>query len=76
MINRSSDRRRWDLHIHTKGTSKNDSYFSAVMSIYYCCPIKKSLKHKAIKILRYTYNVTQMCVLLVFFISSILTKES
>lgn len=34
MINRGSEWRRWDLHIHTKGTNKNDCYSCADMDSY------------------------------------------
>ena len=43
MINRGSEWRRWDLHIHTKGTNKNDCYACADMETYCELLFKKAL---------------------------------
>ena len=44
MINRGSEWRRWDLHIHTKGTNKNDCYSCADMDAYCKLLFKKAVE--------------------------------
>lgn len=44
MINRGSEWRRWDLHIHTKGTNKNDNYSCADMDSYCKLLFKKAVE--------------------------------
>ena len=53
MVNRGSEWRRWDLHIHTKGTNKNDCYSCADMDSY--C---KQLFKKAIEKEIYAIGIT------------------
>ncbi len=34
MVNRGSEWARWDLHIHTKGTAKNDQFGNITFEEY------------------------------------------
>lgn len=47
MINKSmgSIWRKWDLHVHTKGTFKNDQFSSATFEEFCNCFFKKALQH-------------------------------
>lgn len=42
--NSGSEWRRWDLHIHTKGTNKNDCYTCANMEAYCELLFKKAIE--------------------------------
>lgn len=42
--NSGSEWRRWDLHIHTKGTNKNDCYSCANMEDYCELLFKKAIE--------------------------------
>ncbi|HCU0821908.1 TPA: hypothetical protein OUJ26_000145 [Acinetobacter baumannii] len=48
MINRGSDWARWDLHVHTKGTAKNDQFKSQTLDdffqIFFSKAIEKNIK--------------------------------
>ena len=44
MTNRGSEWRRWDLHIHTKGTNKNDCYACADIEAYCKLLFKKAVE--------------------------------
>ena len=44
MINRGSEWRRWDLHVHTKGTNKNDCYTCVSMDEYCKLLFKKAIE--------------------------------
>ena len=44
MINRGSEWRRWDLHLHTKGTNKNDCYTCADMASFCKLLFKKAVE--------------------------------
>lgn len=46
MANRGSEWRRWDLHIHTKGTNKNDCYSCADMDSYCKLLFKKAVERE------------------------------
>ena len=35
MINRGSEWARWDLHVHTKGTAKNDQFTSSSIEDFF-----------------------------------------
>lgn len=35
MINRGSEWARWDLHVHTKGTAKNDQFTSSSIDEFF-----------------------------------------
>lgn len=52
---RGSEWRKWDLHIHTKGTSKNDQFTSADFNAFCVAMFKKAIKKdiKAIGITDY-----------------------
>jgi hypothetical protein len=41
---RGSEWRRWDLHVHTKGTNKNDQFTSADFNVYCQTLFKKALE--------------------------------
>lgn len=44
MTNRGSEWRRWDLHLHTKGTNKNDCYVCADMESFCKLLFKKAVE--------------------------------
>lgn len=44
MVNRGSEWHRWDLHIHTKGTNKNDCYSCADIDAYCKLLFKKAVE--------------------------------
>jgi len=44
--NRGSEWRRWDLHIHTKNTSRNDHFTSATFDDFCVELFKKALEQK------------------------------
>lgn len=44
MINRGSEWRRWDLHLHTKGTNKNDCYTCADIASFCKLLFKKAVE--------------------------------
>lgn len=52
---RGSEWRRWDLHVHTKGTNKNDNFISTDFSTFCVVMLKKALEKdiKAIGITDY-----------------------
>lgn len=46
MINRGSDWRKWDLHVHTKGTNKNDQFKSCSIEDFFYYFFKKAFDNK------------------------------
>lgn len=44
--NRGSEWRKWDLHVHTKGTAKNDQFTSTDFDIFCVTFFKKALENK------------------------------
>jgi len=46
MSNRGSEWRKWDLHVHTKGTNKNDQFSSECMDDFFCTFFKKAYQNK------------------------------
>lgn len=46
MSNKGSEWRRWDLHLHTKGTNKNDCYTSADMESFCKLLFKKAVERE------------------------------
>ena len=44
--NKGSEWRKWDLHIHTKGTNKNDQFSSASFEIFCITLFRKALEKK------------------------------
>jgi exonuclease SbcC len=38
--------RKWDLHIHTKGTNKNDQFSSETMDDFFCLFFKKAIENQ------------------------------
>lgn len=55
MKNRGSEWRKWDLHVHTKGTNKNDQFTSDSTESFFELFFKKAIEHniKAIGITDY-----------------------
>ena len=53
--NRGSEWRRWDLHVHTKGTNKNDQFKSSDFETFCAALFKKAIEQniKAIGITDY-----------------------
>ena len=45
MVNRGSEWGRWDLHVHTKGTAKNDGYTNISFDEYCDHLFKKAIEH-------------------------------
>ncbi len=46
MINRGSEWRKWDLHVHTKGTNKNDQFTSKNLDEFFNIFFKKAYENK------------------------------
>lgn len=46
MVNKGSEWRKWNFHIHTKGTNKNDQFSSATMDDFFCLFFKKAFGHR------------------------------
>lgn len=46
-INRGSEWRKWDLHIHTKNTNKNDQFISSNMEDFLYEFFKKAIEKKS-----------------------------
>jgi len=46
MSNRGSEWRKWNFHVHTKGTNKNDQFTSASMDDFFCAFFKKAYQDK------------------------------
>ncbi|NAW50816.1 hypothetical protein GNY06_05280 [Elizabethkingia argentiflava] len=46
MANKGSEWRKWDFHIHTKGTNKNDKFSSPTMDDFFCLFFKKAFEHR------------------------------
>ncbi|WP_404986808.1 TrlF family AAA-like ATPase [Chryseobacterium sp. M5] len=44
-INRGSEWRKWDLHVHTKGTNKNDQFTSSSIEIFFEFFFRKAIKN-------------------------------
>ncbi|MBD0168381.1 hypothetical protein IAF42_19315, partial [Acinetobacter baumannii] len=53
MVNRGSEWARWDLHIHTKGTAKNDQ-FGNITFEEYCIELFRKALDKDIKVIGIT----------------------
>ena len=45
-INRGSEWRKWNFHVHTKGTNKNDQFTSKSMDDFFCTFFKKAYEDK------------------------------
>jgi len=45
-INRGSEWRKWNFHVHTKGTNKNDQFTSKSMDDFFCTFFKKAYENK------------------------------
>lgn len=46
MSNRGSEWRKWNFHVHTKGTNKNDQFTSKSMDDFFCTFFKKAYQDK------------------------------
>lgn len=46
MNNRGSEWRKWNFHVHTKGTNKNDQFTSTNMDDFFCTFFKKAYQEK------------------------------
>ena len=46
MSNRGSEWRKWNFHVHTKGTNKNDQFTSRSMDDFFCTFFKKAYQDK------------------------------
>lgn len=46
MSNRGSEWRKWNFHVHTKGTNKNNQFTSASMDDFFCAFFKKAFQNK------------------------------
>lgn len=46
MSNRGSEWRKWNFHVHTKGTNKNDQFTSKSMDDFFCTFFKKAYQEK------------------------------
>ncbi|ABQ07739.1 TrlF family AAA-like ATPase [Flavobacterium johnsoniae] len=46
MSNRGSEWRKWNFHVHTKGTNKNDQFTSGSMDDFFCTFFKKAYEDK------------------------------
>ncbi|MEB7639781.1 hypothetical protein [Acinetobacter pittii] len=44
MINRGSEWARWDLHVHTKGTAKNDQFKSRTLDDFFQTFFSKAIE--------------------------------
>lgn len=44
-INRGSEWRKWDLHVHTKGTNKNDQFTSSSIEIFFEFFFRKAIEN-------------------------------
>jgi predicted ATPase len=45
-INRGSEWRKWNFHVHTKGTNKNDQFTSESIDDFFCTFFKKAYENK------------------------------
>jgi hypothetical protein len=46
VISRGSEWRKWNFHVHTKGTNKNDQFTSKSMDDFFCTFFKKACQNK------------------------------